>query len=254
MVAPWESDSGCWLYSALLATNLQFLKFSTSSESLPKTKGVYFGMLRSLPVVLLVPAVLTVTIEAQRSGATFQRHDGLHSHSGFLGKRSLSNGLSPQRGIQNGFFPNRFHRHHDRHDGVLLPYFFPEYDPFWYEQAETEGAVEPAQSAVDEQRDDKKLRSRKGSIPKSQIIEIPGAGNSKTAKTQPPTIFILKDGERLESRKFLLTASDLSLKIDDHRRTIPLQMLNGHASIAANRERGIDLRIPDNRNEVFLSF
>ena len=67
-------------------------------------------------------------------------------------------------------------------------------------------------------------------------------------------MFILNDGERLEGREFLLTASDLSLTIDHHRRNIPLQMLNVEGTISANRERGIDLRIPADRTEISLSF
>jgi hypothetical protein len=64
----------------------------------------------------------------------------------------------------------------------------------------------------------------------------------------------LANGERLEARRFLLTASNLSVSVDRHERTIPLDMLDLEATIAANRERGIELRVPADRTEIFLSF
>ena len=70
----------------------------------------------------------------------------------------------------------------------------------------------------------------------------------------PPTIFILANGERLETRRFLLTASNLSFNIGRQQRTIPLDRLDLDATVAANQERGIDLRIPADRNEISLSF
>ena len=41
---------------------------------------------------------------------------------------------------------------------------------------------------------------------------------------------------------------------DFFQRTIPLDMLDINATIAANREREVDLRIPADRNEISLSF
>ena len=70
----------------------------------------------------------------------------------------------------------------------------------------------------------------------------------------PPTIFILANGERLETRRFLLTATNLSFSVDRQPRTIPLDRLDLDATIAANQDRGIDLRIPADRNEISLSF
>jgi hypothetical protein len=90
-------------------------------------------------------------------------------------------------------------------------------------------------------------------IPKAQVIEIPGVANPN-AKALPPTIFILANGERLETRRFVLTASLLSVSIDRHQRTVPLDMLDINATVSTNHERGIDLRIPDDRNEISLSF
>jgi hypothetical protein len=91
-------------------------------------------------------------------------------------------------------------------------------------------------------------------MPKAKVIEIPGAANSTAAKMLPPTIFILANGERLQTRRYLLTASNLSVSIDRQQRTVALDLLDINATITANHERGIDLRIPADRNEISLSF
>jgi len=90
-------------------------------------------------------------------------------------------------------------------------------------------------------------------VPKAQVIEIPGVANPN-AKGLPPTIFILANGERLETRRFVLTASLLSVSIDRQQRTIPFDLLDINATITANHERGIDLRMPGDRNEISISF
>ena len=91
-------------------------------------------------------------------------------------------------------------------------------------------------------------------VPKAQVIEIPGVANSAPAKMLPPTLFILANGERLETRRYVLTASHLSVNIERRQRTLPLDMLDINATITANRERGIDLQIPTDRTEISLSF
>jgi hypothetical protein len=89
----------------------------------------------------------------------------------------------------------------------------------------------------------------------AQVINIPAAaGAAELAKNQPPAIFILKNGERLETRRFLLTANDLSVTVDHTKRRIPFDSLDLGATVAANRERGVNLQIPADRNEIALSF
>lgn len=93
------------------------------------------------------------------------------------------------------------------------------------------------------------------SPPKSQFIEIPSAANAAAPrKPPPPAVFVLVNGDRLEVRRFLLSASLLSVSIDRQQRTVPLSMLDIGATLSANHDRGIDLRIPDDRNEISLSF
>jgi hypothetical protein len=147
------------------------------------------------------------------------------------------------------------HSCHDRQYGSPIKYYVPDYQPILYGQPETiQAPSDPAVPLVIEQREDVPAATREKPLPKSQVIDIPSAANSKAARLQSPTIFILTNGERLESHQFLLSASNLSLRIDRHHRTIPIEMLDVQATIAANRQRGIDLRIPADRNEIVLSF
>ncbi len=128
--------------------------------------------------------------------------------------------------------------------------FFPYLDPLDYEAPSPEPELAaPAPAPVVAQPE----------IPEpphagAKVIEVPGASSPANARAQVPAIFILTSGERVEPRRFLLTASNLSFSIDHQQRTIPLAMLDVEATIAANHDRGVDLRIPADRNEIFLSF
>jgi hypothetical protein len=46
----------------------------------------------------------------------------------------------------------------------------------------------------------------------------------------------------------------LSFSVDRQQRVVPFDMLDIDATVSANHERGIDLRIPVDRNEISLSF
>ena len=82
---------------------------------------------------------------------------------------------------------------------------------------------------------------------------------SPTAKDQPPAppppaIFILKNGERIESSRYTLTATEVRVEKGDADRTIPVSALNLEATNAANTARGLDLKIPTGNNQMTISF
>jgi thiol-disulfide isomerase/thioredoxin len=81
---------------------------------------------------------------------------------------------------------------------------------------------------------------------------IPGGQNAPPSKSLPGTVFVLKSGERLEVHHYTIMAGSLRLTEPGNQRSIPLAALDIKASIAANHERGIDLKIPTNQNEIFL--
>ena len=199
---------------------------------MPRT--ALFGL---LVASVLGGSFLVGSSQAQRATATFHGNGGRSpGRSGFVG----------QRGSAHRF--GRSHFHHDGGGAVWAPYFFPYDEPVGYEQPYPEpvrnGPAPPAESP----------RTAEPPVPKAQVIEIPGAANATAPKVLPPTIFILANGERLETRRYLLTATNLSFSIDRQQRTVPFDMLDIEATIAANHERGIDLRIPADRNEISLSF
>jgi len=184
---------------------------------------------------LLVASFLSGAVQAQRATSAFHGNSGPAFHSGFAGQRGrFASGHGFRgRGFRRGGYGSYF-----------LPYYYDD-EPFGYDQPEPEAQTNeppvlmpPIQEAP---------------IPKAQVIELPPVANA-TAKELPPTIFILANGERLEARRFVLTASLLSVNIDRRQRTVPLDMLDLNATLATNHERGIDLRIPDDRNEISISF
>ena len=159
-------------------------------------------------------------------------------------------GLGPQRGfkgaaLRNGISSRRFHsRSYNGYGSFSGPGYFP----FDYENPDTEVETPAPESRL--------VPTRLPDSPpiKPLLIEIPAARDAATPKKLPPTVFILASGERLEVQRFILTASNLSFNLDRKQRVIPLAMLDLNATAAANSERGIDLRVPEDRNEISLSF
>ena len=94
------------------------------------------------------------------------------------------------------------------------------------------------------------------SPPKGSASPEKSAANHNQTIPGPdsPAVFVLSNGERLESSHYLLTVTSLRLQQGETQRTIPLSAVNVDATIAANRERGIDLKIPHNKAEIMLSF
>jgi len=87
-----------------------------------------------------------------------------------------------------------------------------------------------------------------------KLIEVPLSKEAVTPKPQLPTVFVLRDGENLESHEYLLSASSLRIDLSGEQRTIPLNSVNIDATLAANHERGIDLAFPRNNGTIFLGF
>ena len=201
-------------------------------------------MPRAALLALLVASLLGgSSLQAQRAAAAFRGSPAARS--------TLRPSFVGQCGSPNRFISRRSHFHQN----TFGPAFFPYDEPFGYAQTDTEAVTDWAVPLVVILRPDER-RSRMPEPPptKPLVIEIPGAANSTAARTSPPTIFILANGERLEARRFVLTASNLSVSIERQQRSVPFGMLDVNATITANHERGIDLRIPADRSEISLSF
>lgn len=219
-------------------------------------------MPRAALYTLLVVCVLAGSTQAQRAGGTFPGSAaGLGLRSGFIGPRGslprggafANRGLFPNSGFfpRSTPFPRHFHSPHSNNfDSLLVPYFLP----FDYEEPYTEAvATEPAPAVIILQP---AQQSRPPESPpaRPQLIEVTGGASSQPRKVTPPTLFILTNGERLETERFVLTSSDLSVMINRQQHRIPVTMLDINATVSANRERGIELRIPADPSEISLGF
>ena len=87
-----------------------------------------------------------------------------------------------------------------------------------------------------------------------KIIEVPGGPSAPPAKPRPPSVFLLKNGEKLEARRYTITGGSLHITADGKPRVVPLTELDLKATLAANHERGVNLKIPTNPNEVVMGF
>ena len=199
-----------------------------------------FLMLRAFLLALLATCILSGSALAQRGGIFLGGVPIRHSRSSFVVHRNFS----------NNFFPTRFPRGHDGL-GIVIPY----YEPFGYEQP-YEAAIpsEFVPVVLIQQHDQSQSQTHETPPIKPRTIEVPGQNNLVAAKPVPPIIFILTNSELLETRRFVLTVSQLSVSIDHQERVIPIDMIDIDATIAVNRERGIDLRIPVDQSEISLSF
>lgn len=85
------------------------------------------------------------------------------------------------------------------------------------------------------------------------------AKNTQVKDQAPPkpsasAVFILSNGQKIESGDYVITVDSVSLQQDGQERVYPLSKLNVSATVAANRERGLDLKIPDNKAQITISF
>jgi len=182
-------------------------------------------MLRVGLATLLAACLLSGCLQAQRMGV----HAGAGGHRGGAYRPAASQGFRHSHTPRNG----------------AGSYFLP-YGESFDDEPDAEAANSSAPPLLIP-------RAAAPRLSTPQVIEIPSVSNSP-AKELPPAVFILASGERLEARRFVLTASNLSVSIDHRQRNVPLDLLDLDATLAANHGRGIDLRIPDDRNEISLSF
>ena len=87
-----------------------------------------------------------------------------------------------------------------------------------------------------------------------QWINVPGGPSIVAAKPVPKTIFVFASGEQLEAEHYVLHADFLQVTADGQEHSIPLSALDIKKTIALNHERGINLKIPTSRSEIFLAF
>jgi hypothetical protein len=174
----------------------------------------------------------------------------------------MQGGRNIRPGHSNGFFPGRFGgRHHDGfgyggygYGDVWLPWDFADWDEdyFGWEPRYQQPAAPTSPQVI-------VLQSKEGAAPalppqSPKLIEVPYSKEDPVARQQPATLFVLKNGQRLESHDYFLTVQSLQIEVGGQRRTIPVNPLDLDATIAANQDRGIEVVIPPDRNTVFVGF
>ena len=195
-------------------------------------------MWHAASLALLLASSLTPSLEAQRAGAGFRGFAKVNGQSGHFSQRAFSNGQ----------FPGHSH-HGDGLGAFLSPYFLPNDESCLWEEPRPEPVgAELAPELVYAPSEQERPPAD------AQVIEMPVAANEKEGQPPLPAIFVLINGERVETQRFVLKVSSLSVNIDRRERVIPLHAVDLGATTAANRERGINLRISADRNEVSLSF
>ena len=89
----------------------------------------------------------------------------------------------------------------------------------------------------------------------AKVIELSRAASPvATSKPGVKTIFVLTNGERLETDQYTVVAGLLHLVMGGQQRTIALNALDMKATTTENHARGVELKIPQNRSEVLLAF
>jgi hypothetical protein len=218
---------------------------------------------------LLFGSMLAVSVEGQRVGGGFHGGGVIVSGHGasFGGRHGVPFG--PFRG---NFGFNRF-RNFGGYGGFWIPWDYPwdyswgywdlpSFRDSWYENwarglpqpNETYDARAQSGSAapVIIVRSDLPAPTRSPEPPK--LFEVPVDKESSPSATQSPTLFVLTNGTRLEAHRYVLTLNSLDIELERGRRTVPISQLDLPQTIAANRERGIELKVPRSTREIFLGF
>jgi hypothetical protein len=190
--------------------------------------------------LLTISILITAPAQGQARGGGFQSGGGLRISGGA--------GHGFPSGARRGYSRYR------NYGSAFAPWYYPYWDGGWDLPDSSEPPAEGASPSVIvlQSRDDNRQPARVPESPK--LIELPDTKDAATSKPDLPTLFVFANGDKLEARRYTLTPDSLRLEIGRQQRTIALDKLNIDATIAANRERGIDLKFPTDENQIFLGF
>ena len=184
-----------------------------------------------------------------------QRAAGGHVSAGSSARgQGFNSGSNSGAGCRNGSCGNR---RRNWQNGYYPYYGYPYWgvDSYW-DMPDTEQAPPPttqqAPYMIVMQSPQPQVPAAPPQSPK--LVEIPQERDAQSNMAPVSAIFILSNGDRLESLRYFLTVNSLSIQQGQQERTFPLSALNVDATIAANRERGIDLNIPRDRTQISLGF
>lgn len=226
-------------------------------------KGVWgWDMLWRPIVMILIGTTLAVSCEGQRAGG------GMH------GGGMPGGGHGPGFGIAGGFpnapFRGNFRFRHFRNFGgygaFWIPWAYPWDCSYWSLDANGNWCGDSPQNsesyAGSAQKDfvapiiiERSAPAAPAPPPEPpKIIEVPTGKEAPPSQASPPTLFVLANGNRLEARRYMLTADFVDIEVGGQHRRVPISQLNIQQTIAANHERGIEVKVPHDTSEVFLGF
>jgi peroxiredoxin len=116
------------------------------------------------------------------------------------------------------------------------------------QQASTSGAASPATTAAPAA--ETSTAPPPPTPPK--IIDVPQEANAPEAKPVPRTVFVLTNGERIESDHYTVDADRVHLVVNGRQRTIRTSDLDVKATEAANRDRGVEFKLPTRGREMVI--
>jgi hypothetical protein len=83
--------------------------------------------------------------------------------------------------------------------------------------------------------------------------DVPGK-KEPVGPPPPPAVFVLANGDRLETNRYLVTVNSVRVEQGGVQRTIPLTDINVDATVAANHARGLNLKFPTDKTQIMLGF
>jgi hypothetical protein len=204
----------------------------------------------ALFTLLAGPVLLAATLQAQPVGGAMRGGGGRAAIVRGGGRSGAGNRLGANARARN-------FRGDNRNNGMYYPLYDDlGYGDLWYneEPPDYDGPSETAPMPVPMMAHGGNSRPVPVHTAGPKIIELPVAEDSAAAKPAQAAMFILKNGRRIEARQYLVTYDHVQLTVNRQQHTIPLARLNIDATLDANHQRGIELRIPAGRSEISLGF
>jgi len=214
--------------------------------------------MRSLKVFAASLVFMSATLlPAQRAGAGAGAGFGGHP-SGGSGGTAHGNRVVIRGG--NG------HRGHNRGNGFGYPWYlgYGDYwdDPGAYGDYGPDGP--PNQPAYQPQSNgmspsvivmqSPQRMTPSAPAPSPKLVEVPQDGPATPAKEQPPALFVLQNGQHIESDHYVLSDKSVTVDVGRQQRTIPLSDIDLKETMAENRQRGVEIAFPRDSNSLFMSF
>jgi hypothetical protein len=210
--------------------------------------------MRITTLLCIVLASAMLQAQTMSGGMSGGMNGGMSGGARGASPAGNGHGMRPGNGLVG---PRVRHHQVPGNGGLWLPYEYwgDDWEDSGSDYAENQPADDGSQEPVPASRP-VVMASRQPITPPAQspkLVEIP-LPKDAAATPQAPTLFVLTNGERLESQNYVLTSDWLRVEIGRKQVTIPISSLDLPATIAANRERGIEMNVPRDHSSVYLSF